>query len=311
MASEEETIRKFILAGKETEYVDFKEKIYSSWKDSDFVKDIVAFANCEAIGDKYLIFGITDKDHAIVGVDSNTIPDPSVLENLISEKIEPRLKIQCGSIETDGKTIFYVKVPSDNNNPPYVIRSDSCRAKQGDIFIRTGTCNRKANRADIDAMYKRNLRASIKLYSDSVMIAPIKMPKELIKAPTYGMVEVELINPTSQPLLICDGYITIKNENDCIDRRIHRIDPQVNIADNPYGLAANSRETKTLLFDFFSQDCISLGFEETGFLNVDTEIQVSLLDTEQREYKTGMLPAFLTAKGEVLWKLKEHNKKRK
>ena len=81
--------------------------------------------------------------------------------------------------------------------------------------------------------------------------------------------------------------------------------------DNPYSLAANFRETKTLLFDFLSQDCISLGFEETGYLNVDTEIQVSLFDTEQQEYKTNILPAFITAKGDILWKLKEYRKKYK
>lgn len=311
MADDITAILRIIAENKETEYVDFKEKIYASWKDSDLIKDIAAFANGEAVGDKYLIFGITDKNHIVVGIDSSKIPDPSILENLISEKIEPRLKIQCGSIEVDEKTIFYVKVPSENNNPPYVLRSDYGKAKQGNIFIRTGTCNRKANRADIDAMYKRNLRASIKLYSDSVLVAPIKMPKELIKEPTYGMVEVELINPTAQPILFCGGYITIKNENDCIDRRIYRINPQCNIMDNPYSLAANFRETKTLLFDFLSQDCISLGFEKTGFLNVDTEIQVSLFDTEQQEYKTNILPAFITAKGDILWKLKEYRKKYK
>ncbi len=309
MVTGEEEIRKYLSEGFESEYVDLKEKIYSSWADSDFIKDIAAFANGEAVGDKYLIFGVTDKDHIVVDIDSSKIPDPSILENLISEKIEPRLKIQCGSFEVDKKTIFYVKVPGDNNNPPYVIRSDCGKAKQGDIFIRTGTCNRKANRTDIDAMYKRNLHASIKLFSDSVLIAPIKMPKELIKEPTYGMVDVELINPTAQPILFCNGYITIKNEIACIDRRIYRINPQNNIADNPYNLSANSRETKTLLFDFLSQDCITLGFDESGFLDVDTKIQVSLFDTEQQEYKTDMIPALITAKGDILWKLKEYRKK--
>ena len=57
-----EVIKRFIDEKQENEFVDFKLKTYGKdLVNSELVKDVVAFANGEAKGDKYIIFGVAEE----------------------------------------------------------------------------------------------------------------------------------------------------------------------------------------------------------------------------------------------------------
>lgn len=297
-----EVVESYIRTKQESEFVDFKEKMYTNLSQSDLAKDVAAFANGSAQGDKYIIMGIDDKERNMVGIPEEMDFDASSIENHVMEKIEPRIMIECGEYKIDGKRIVYIKIPQKNDNPPYVIKTDGARFKQGDIFVRIGTCNRKAAREDIDSMYKRNIKANIKIYGQSVYVQQGK--EDLGEA----KVEIELINPTSNPILINGGYVNLSNEFDTIEREAMSFGEDRRLDEKPLLLKANSREKKTLQFRFLSDDCLRLRFNDEGNLQYSPYIKVELHDTDGNIYFSEKENIIIFARGNVLHKIQSYYK---
>lgn len=158
---DKEIILKHIQDAKENSCVDFKREFYLSLKQSDLAKDVSAFANLLNNEDKYIIFGVDDENREVVGIDAQNFIKQDDVDSYLESKVEPFPEVTCGLIKTeDGKNIGYIKVSSRNLNPPYVIK-EVCgkgnRIEKGDIFIRKGSCNKKALRTDIDEMYMKNV----------------------------------------------------------------------------------------------------------------------------------------------------------
>lgn len=135
---------------------------------SDFPKDVCAFVNSISNEDKYIVFGIEDKTREIVGITEEIIEQDSI-DEYISQTIEPFVEVECGTFHIDdGKIIGYIKIPSSNTNPPYVIKKEcgkNNKLSKGDVFIRKGSCNQKALRSDFDAMYLKNGDIIVRLHS--------------------------------------------------------------------------------------------------------------------------------------------------
>lgn len=297
-----EVVESYIRTKQESEFVDFKEKMYTNLSQSDLAKDVAAFANGSAQGDKYIIMGIDDKERSIVGIPEEIDFDVSSIENHIMEKIEPRIVIECGECKIDDKRVVYIKIPQKNDNPPYVIKTDGTRFKQGDILVRIGTCNRKAAREDIDSMYKRNIKANIKIYGQSVYVQQGK--KDLGEA----KVEIELINPTNNPILINGGYVALKNEFCIIKRKAMSFGEDRMLEEKPLLLKANSREKKTLQFRFLSDDCVDLRFNDEGNLQYSPHIKVELHDTDGNIYFSEKEKFIIIARGDMLHKIQSYYK---
>lgn len=295
-------LKRYIRTKQESEFVDFKEKMYANLAQSDLAKDVAAFANGSAQGDKYIIMGIDDKERNVVGISEEIDFDASSIENHIIEKIEPRLMVECGECKIDDKRIVYIKIPQKNDNPPYVIKSDGVRFKQGDIFVRIGTCNRKAAREDIDSMYKRNIKANIEIYGQSVYVQQGK--KDLGEA----KIEIELINPTNNPIFINGGYVILSNEFDTIEREAMSFGEDRRLDEKPLLLNANSRENKTLQFRFLSDDCLRLRFNDKGNLQYSPYIKVELYDTDGNMYSSERDSINIFARGDVLHKIHSYYK---
>ncbi len=295
-------IESHIRTKQESEFVDFKEKMYTNLPQSDLAKDVAAFANGSAQGDKYIIMGIEDKERSIVGIPEEMDFDASSIENHIVDRIEPRILVECGEYTIDNKRIVYIKIPKKNDNPPYVIKRDGISYKQGDIFVRIGTCNRKAVREDIDAMYKRNIKANIKIYGQSVYVQQGK--EDLGEA----KIEIELMNPTNNPILINGGYVVLSNEFDTIKREAMSFGEDRRLDEKPLLLKAESREKKTLQFRFLSDDCLRLRFNDEGNLLYSPYIKVELHDTDGNMYSSERDSINIFARGDVLHKIQSYYK---
>lgn len=93
--SDIEVIKSFIDEKQENEFIDFKLRTYGKdLVNSELVKDVVAFANGEAKGDKYIIFGVADETKEIVGISDDEKFEPSVIENSLDGRVEPRIRIE-------------------------------------------------------------------------------------------------------------------------------------------------------------------------------------------------------------------------
>ena len=308
MLSEKEKILSLILEARETPYVDLKRDFYDKLCQSDLPKDVCAFANSMSNEDKYIIFGVEDKTREVVGIDADTFFEQDKIDEYIAKTVEPFIDVECGMFNTDsGKTVGYIKVPSSNTNPPYIIKEDcgkQNKLSKGDIFIRKGSCNQKALRSDLDSMYLKNGDIRVRLHENLAVIEPIQMKSELIQDPTYGHIDVEIFNDTTRPALICRGDIVVEYNRHTLRRRIVSILPSRMISEHPLELAAQSRSVYTVLFDFSSQDCVDLNFDIDGNMDSAVSMSIELYDTDDNQYLSDSKEGFLLAKGDVLHKVK-------
>lgn len=310
--SDLEVIKQYINNGQENECVDFKLKTYgNNPSNSEMAKDVAAFANGDVKADKFIIMGVDDTTKKIIGILDAEKFNPSAIENSIAEKIEPRMSVVCGVIELDSKKIAYIKIPKKNDNSPYIIKKDcgkNVNVREGDIFVRVGTCNRKANREDLDRMYRENSKISIDMYSNLFSIGTMQIGKAKKDVVSVGSFEIELNNPTANSIVLCDGKIIISNKYDKIERRIFGFQAEQRFDERPYTLMQHSREVKKIYFDFLSEDCLRLRFEDDGKLQHYPTVKVELFDTDDNVYVIEKNQAIFLARGSVLHKIKRFYK---
>ena len=305
---DKEIILKHIQNAKESSCVDFKREFYLSLKQSDLAKDVSAFANLLNNEDKYIIFGVDDETREVVGIEPQSFTKQDDVDSYLESKIEPFPEVTCGLIKTeDGKNIGYIKVPSKNWNPPYVIKEvcgKGSRIEKGDIFIRKGSCNKKALRADIDEMYMQNGELMIRIHDDITVVKPIRIENDIITEPTYGHIAIEIFNDTTRPLLICAGDIRIEGSRRGVRCSILSTVPVKNIHDYPFEIPAQTRKIYTMLYDFSSQDCVDMGFDIYGHIDELVNVKVRLQDTDDKIYESNRKKIMMIVKGNILHKVR-------
>lgn len=302
---EKELLIQYIESQHECEWLDFKEKFYIIKHNKEaFIKDIVSFANNLQAKDKYIILGVEDGNHSVCGIPPDTIPDISILENLLVEKVEPQITIFLGSFFIENKLIAFIKIPCSNKNQPYIIKNECGSVKQGDIYIRKGSINVKATRRDLDDIYTNRHQQYIIPYDDSIIIEPIYIKDSLVGDPTYGRLEIEIKNTSNLPLLINCGWIEFENVFGKIKRSIYNILPNRNIQEHPFEVSPASHFVETALFEFTSTDCITLHFDEDGHLATKTYVKTFFQDVSGKIFESEPKEFFIIAKGDILHKIK-------
>jgi|GEM_PF-1220180 len=302
---EKELLIQYIKNENECELIDFKEKFYIVKQNKEsFIKDVVSFANNLQPKDKYIIFGVEDKNHNICGISADTLTDISIFENLLLQKVEPQITIELGSFFTDDKLIAFLKIPCINVNQPYVIKNECGNLKQGDIYIRKGSINANATRRDLDDIYFNRQLQQIVPYDNFISIEPINIKGSFPDNPTYGILSIEITNLSNQPLLINNGWIEFSNMFGRIERLIYDILPNINIQEHPFEVPPNSHFVKKALFNFESIDCITLHFDDQGQLIPKTYVKTYFEDTNGKVFESESKEFFIKAQGDILHKIK-------
>lgn len=133
----------------ECEYLDFKKKFYVKNDYKSLIKDIMSFANSSLETDKYIVFGVKDVNGKKSFNNIETI-DVSNIENIIHTNIEPTLKFHLEYTIIDKITLMILVVSKENYfKRPFAMKKDYDGLRIGDIYIRKGASNRKADRNDI------------------------------------------------------------------------------------------------------------------------------------------------------------------
>lgn len=300
--SNQQEVISLIQNRRETPTVDFKRDFYKKLKNSDFAKDIAAFANVSG-EDKYLIFGIDDKSREIVGIPPQTFPPADDLDAYLNHAIEPFVDIESGIFEYKKRMIGYIKILASNVNPPYMIK-ETCgpggKTEKGDIYIRKGTCNQKASRMDLDTMYMDNGQCTVRIFEDILSIELAYAQNDSEENSAQGRVSVEIYNSSARPLLFSGGAVDIFCEEVSLSRRIFSLLPSQNLQDTPLEILPKTRRVYTALFSFSRSDCVMLGFDKNGRLPRPTSAQILLIDTDQKKYMTEKISVVLIAHGDFL-----------
>lgn len=139
----------------ENDYVDFKAKFYEKNDRFERVKDIVAFANSHSNEpSRFIIFGVKElNDENKKEFFDIELEDSNEIQQLLQNNVEPDLSVDLYTHIYNGYSLAVIEIVN-NNGRPYVIKKSGHGLKQGDIFIRSNSTTKKANRRDLDLMYR-------------------------------------------------------------------------------------------------------------------------------------------------------------
>lgn len=207
----EEYISSLIQTRQENEFVDFKQFFYHDDKKYDLIKDIVSFSNEATSVDKYIVFGVVNGTWEVEGVDLSTIPDVSVINDLLHMYVEPFIYVEVGEIIYNGKDLGYIKIPVDRADRPYVIKKEYSRQGKihlrcGEIYVRKNANNFIATRRDLDHIYKNNGAFQISIFDYMVDVGFVQIRND---RKSFVQIRTVLANNTNHAINICMGTCDI------------------------------------------------------------------------------------------------------
>jgi predicted HTH transcriptional regulator len=116
----EDLLRNLIQSPKENEWIEFKHNFHSK---EEIGETISALANGAALNHQpygYLIFGIENKTHNVVGTSFHPKSykvGSEEIENWLCQRLNPRIDFKLYEFEYEGKQISLFQVPSSENQP--------------------------------------------------------------------------------------------------------------------------------------------------------------------------------------------------
>lgn len=207
----EEYISSLIQTRQENEFVDFKQFYYHDDKKYDLIKDIVSFSNESTSVDKYIVFGVINGTWEVEGINLSTIPDVSVINDLLHMYVEPFIYVEVGQIKYNGKDLGYIKIPVDRADRPYVIKKEYSKQGKthlrcGEIYVRKNANNFIATRRDLDHIYKNNGAFQISIFEATVDIGFVQIRND---RKSFVQIRTVLANNTNHSINICRGTCDI------------------------------------------------------------------------------------------------------
>lgn len=152
------TITELIEDYQEGDFLDFKREEYKREKKHELIKDVLAFANSEHIGDRYIIIGIKKSGDDVEGFNIDSPEDSANIQSIIHDNIKPDLNIEyVPFIHGDKKlVILTIKNPTDK---PYSTKkivanpSGGVALAENSFKIRKGSRIKDISRDDLDKIY--------------------------------------------------------------------------------------------------------------------------------------------------------------
>ena len=122
MESQELTLLlgKLVSLPKETEWVEFKHNFHS---EEEIGQRLSALSNSAALLNKpvgYLVFGVEDGSHAVIGTTFKAKQHKKGNEELemwLLNRLNPRIDIECFEFDADGKHITLYRIPAATDRP--------------------------------------------------------------------------------------------------------------------------------------------------------------------------------------------------
>ena len=294
MCAIEDYISSLIQNQKENEYVDFKQHYYHDDKKYDLIKDIVSFSNDTTSVDKYIVFGVINGTWETVGIDVTTMPDVSVINDLLHMYVEPFIYVEVGQIKYNEKNLGYIRIPVDRVDRPYVIKKDYSKQGKtylrcGEIYVRKNANNFIATRRDLDQIYRNNGSFLISVYDTTVDIGLVQIRND---RKSFVQVRTILTNGKSRSVNICSGSCDISTSRNsmqyecvyCEDRTRKFQNVPDTIGSVPVSFSSGEELQKSLYFSI-SPESVELLLRKHNEGN-RFYIRINLLDINGDKYTT-------------------------
>lgn len=126
------TINPLTLAvnNRESLHREYKE-IFNKKSLAKYAKTIAAMANTEG---GYLIFGIADKPHKLIGVEVDSISDMADITNDLNNWFEPHIHLDTFNLPYNNLSFFVIKIFKSDNRPVICKRNCSVRVEKKGNF---------------------------------------------------------------------------------------------------------------------------------------------------------------------------------
>ncbi len=127
----------------ETTSVEFKREIHTGTADekAEFIKDLIALANTQASGRRWLIVGFEDKTRSWTQ-DPNPKLTQDHIEQLLSEYVEPMIQVRYEVVQYRTGKVGRLEVLRNPANLPHKVKrsfGDRRRLPAGRVFVRHGS----------------------------------------------------------------------------------------------------------------------------------------------------------------------------
>lgn len=202
-------LKKLVSLPKENEWVEFKQNFHS---EDEIGERISAIANSACIDNKacgYLVYGVDDKTHEIIGTTfkpSQKMVGNNELENWLIQNLTPHIDFRIYEFQCDGKDIAIFEIPAAENEPVDYKKVP---------YIRVGSITRKLSEFPNK---ERKIWNNIKYHFETTIALEGCSAADVIKLiDTQAYFDMmELPYPTSQDgvieRLIMDGLIVDKED---------------------------------------------------------------------------------------------------
>lgn len=152
-------ILEIIRYENENTYVDFKRSQYHN--NEDFLKDIMAMVNSNTdVSKRYIIIGVKHSpsgNREFCSIPREEFRDDAVYQDLVRNNIEPEIKFIYKPVEFEGQLLGVFEI-SECENRPYVMKKKFGTLEQGTCYIRRGSQQGRAVRADLEVMYEERYK---------------------------------------------------------------------------------------------------------------------------------------------------------
>jgi len=250
----EQKLISLIEKQKESEFVDFKQEFYHKDATQDLIKDVISFANAQSNEEKYIIFGVADNCE-LLDIAYEKIRDISELNQVLKEYCEPFINVEFYKFTYKEKKLL-VLIIANNIDRPYLIKKDfqkngSVMLRVGEIYIRHGATNFKANRDDLDFIYANREKILLTVKDNSIRFINLLHGH---KKEQVCCAQILIDNNSNKSIIIHKGSINWQYHNTSIGSPIMYIEDQeesyvkelICINVKPFQIQAHTQYQKTL-----------------------------------------------------------------
>lgn len=287
---------KNLLTQSETEYLDFKKGLYVKANYEELIKDVLAMANAKVNGSRYIIFGVKEKAGEKKELfDIKEPVDAATYQELIFENIEPQLTCHLNYLTYNNRLLAVLEI-AEPKAQPYLLKKKYGNLHKGFCYIRRGSKNDFALRADFDYFYKQG-QFEIHILDRFLSATDAESG--------CATLECSFRNCTDFPITIYKGYLEVWDTQKM--RTQHRLfghSRHIPGADFRLPISPKEEVINYFTFGFESSDCLRLEMDEYGHSDLDLNFRLYLIDTLGNEYLGTADNGMVFAKGDFLWKVK-------
>jgi len=182
--------------------VQYRKATYGTKDIHHFLCDVIAVANAEAEGHRYIIVGVEhDRNTArtIHDVDEHDFSGKPPYQELVAEFVEPPIRIEYQPLMLDGKRIGVFEI-FDCQDRPYMMRADhSEHLRRGDAYVRVQDTPVKMGRRQLQDLFEQKFHGSL-----SEGIVEIGFTGEIL----YKDLKVPTTDLSQMPSVIQRGKLT-------------------------------------------------------------------------------------------------------